>query len=502
MNFIHKNTNRFLFIVGILFLLFSDAIISQETGFIKIKNYTPQEYKAYPQNWGIAQSENGILYFANTVGIIEFDGKSWRNIKLTNNSSAISIAASIDGRIYAGGSSEFGYLESDKSGKMKFVSLVSKIKNQKFFFSDVWQTQCVGKQAFFLAQKHLFRFDGKESVTVFASSSSFTNSFHFNNRFFVVDFSEGLKEVIGNKLVKVEWGSVFLNNPGWVIIPVSNEKFMYGSFNDGLFIVDIITEKVEPFNIEDERFLKERTINCGIRLNDGSFAFGVSDGGVLVVGKNGKTIRKIDVNSGLDNEVIWALFQDKEASLWIATNSGISKATVNSDIEFWNNTLGGVSSIIDVLRFNGKIYLASFSGIFVLKNNRFEKYKDFNRECFSLIDFKTPDEPTYNPLIGGGNSSFIYEIKENGIIPLVRIPENVRDLHHSKINPNRVYAISFDSLFTVLRKDKKWIYEGKIEGISELILRFLISGAVGREKFSVTSTIFDIRSTPCSAVLT
>ena len=45
-----------------------------------IKNYSSNEYKAHEQNFDIIQNDDGIMYFANFAGILEFDGSVWTKI--------------------------------------------------------------------------------------------------------------------------------------------------------------------------------------------------------------------------------------------------------------------------------------------------------------------------------------------------------------------------------------------------------------------------------------
>ena len=39
-----------------------------------VVNYTRQQYHSGNQNWQIAQSREGWMYFANNKGLLEFDG--------------------------------------------------------------------------------------------------------------------------------------------------------------------------------------------------------------------------------------------------------------------------------------------------------------------------------------------------------------------------------------------------------------------------------------------
>ena len=51
-----------------------------------IRNYSRANYQAGSQTWDIEQGENGMMYFANNNGLLEFDGKYWNVYPLPNNS--------------------------------------------------------------------------------------------------------------------------------------------------------------------------------------------------------------------------------------------------------------------------------------------------------------------------------------------------------------------------------------------------------------------------------
>jgi hypothetical protein len=50
-----------------------------------IRTYSPKEYDGHAQNWCIIQDNNGLIYVGNTIGLLIYDGKSWKSIKLNNS---------------------------------------------------------------------------------------------------------------------------------------------------------------------------------------------------------------------------------------------------------------------------------------------------------------------------------------------------------------------------------------------------------------------------------
>src|SRR5579863_6384589 len=115
------------------------AGVNPETGSYVFRHYLPKDYGASPENWAVAQDRRGILYFGNDDGVLEFDGTSWRLIRVANGSWVRSLAVDSRGTVYVGGKGDFGLLQPDRTGTMSFVSLLDKIPAADRQFSDVWR---------------------------------------------------------------------------------------------------------------------------------------------------------------------------------------------------------------------------------------------------------------------------------------------------------------------------------------------------------------------------
>ena len=121
-----------------LFCIISQDLHSQETGYKYFKNYSYKEYNHSPQNWGMVQAENGIIYVANQGGVLEFDGVSWRPIyKDIPNYTVRSIAIDETGTIYIGGNNEIGYLAPNEKGVLKYNSLRKYLSDNQIKISNV-----------------------------------------------------------------------------------------------------------------------------------------------------------------------------------------------------------------------------------------------------------------------------------------------------------------------------------------------------------------------------
>ena len=77
-----------------------------------VTSFTKNDYDAERQNWNIAQDSRGIMYFANTAGLLQYDANNWQLFRMPNHMGLRSVAIDKNDRIYTGSYEEFGYWES------------------------------------------------------------------------------------------------------------------------------------------------------------------------------------------------------------------------------------------------------------------------------------------------------------------------------------------------------------------------------------------------------
>ena len=146
-------------IVAYLFLFINipSNVLAQEKGLILSKYYSAKDYKASPQNWCIAEDNRGILYFGNTIGIVEYDGVDWRNINVLNNSTVRCLSFDEKKNIlYAGGNHEIGFLAPNNIGDLAYNSLNHLINSDYKDFGVIWDIQSFSDSIFFLSDKYIF----------------------------------------------------------------------------------------------------------------------------------------------------------------------------------------------------------------------------------------------------------------------------------------------------------------------------------------------------------
>ncbi len=119
----------FIFLFAGLKVSFCQDTKENETGLPFIKNFPADLYDAHSQNFDILQNDYGLMYFANFAGVLEFDGIEWQLITTDKISMIRSLALGKNNRIFVGGMGEFGYLERNSIGEIKYVSLNDSVQN-------------------------------------------------------------------------------------------------------------------------------------------------------------------------------------------------------------------------------------------------------------------------------------------------------------------------------------------------------------------------------------
>lgn len=329
-------------------------------------HFAPQEYGYYPQNWAVTQDDRGIIYAANYDGILEYDGEEWRLIPTPSSKYVRSLATAEDGTVYAGTSGDFGMLQPDSMGVMRYVSLYDRIPDSYRGFKDVWSTLSTSAGMYFQSNERLFRWDGS-SITAWESEEGFHTAFDIRDELYVRDFGDGLLKMVGDSLRLVPGGERFADTPVLAMIPFAEGRILIGTSRSGLYLFD--GQSIQPFETEAQPFLDEYEVYHGTALSSGYAALATIGGGVLVIDQQGRLVRVLGSAAELPDGVVHHVYEDTEGGLWTSfNNSGLARAEVGSPLSKFDETLGLDGLIYKIDRHGGTIYAATGSGLFALES--------------------------------------------------------------------------------------------------------------------------------------
>ncbi len=221
-SFSGKQMFSFLLMVLVFLATATPTLPLSNKGDTFIRNFSDLEYEHQPQNWGMVQAQNGILYFANQGGILEYDGVSWR-VYYNDGHEMHSLAIDDTGTIFiGGGNNEIWSLAVDKNGTRKLVSLSKYLASTNQSNELIWSTHTIKNKVYFRTTNHLYIWDHKKMIALKASGT-FKVSYLYNQKLLVQDSIKGLLEVVENKLQPFPGGELFTGDR-LTLLPFYSDK--------------------------------------------------------------------------------------------------------------------------------------------------------------------------------------------------------------------------------------------------------------------------------------
>ena len=438
-----------------------------EEGLPFIRTFNYKHYKAKPQNWSVVQDSNGLIYVANTGGILVFDGSRWKVIDIANQAVVRSLAIAPDGRIFVGAVGEIGYLDIKENGQIRYVSLMDKIPETAKDFSDVWQIYATKDGMVFSTFHRVFRLQG-DHFESWVPTTSYHLSFHVGERLFVREKKVGLFELIDAKLTPVPDGERFANERIYAMLPWrynGQDVILVATRTQGLMIFNDKGFIPWPTDIDD--VLVRDLIFPVIKLRNNVLAIGTLQKGVYFVDKNGKQIGHLSTDDGLPDNAILALLLDKEQGLWIATDNGLARAEVDNPLTYFDENRGLVGVNYAVYRHQAHLYVGTTHGLFKLTAGpraRFIRITGIDGQTWGLTSFD-------NELLVA-NYQGLYSVR-NGQVSRIVESDSAMSVYRSKIHPSRVYVGLREGVLILRREAGTWYASQRIAAVNDEVRTFL-----------------------------
>jgi serine phosphatase RsbU (regulator of sigma subunit)/ligand-binding sensor domain-containing protein len=461
------------YLIFIFCLFISHSVFAQNDGNLFIKNYSPQQYRAAIQNWAIVQDHRGILYTANDQGVLEYDGQNWILIKTTNQSAVRSLSLDKEGRVYVGGSDEFGFLAPDKLGRTKYVSLSKSLPKDKKNFGDVWSTHVTSQGVCFQTDQFLFLYHPERND--FSILPAFVDSYFFlafwvNQKLYVFDQEYGLHQLENGKLSLAQGGEQLINKRIYALLPHLKGELLVGTYQSGLlrYRPEATKDSIfTSFKTEVDNYLAKKQLYSATVLTNDEIALCTRSGGIAIISQQGKLREIIDQSGGIaDNNVHYA-FLSREGALWLALDNGISQIDYFLPIRFWNNKKGLEGTIKDIYVFKNQLYIASSLGVFYQKGNQFYPVKSLNTQTWSLLAFR-PDAK--NELLLVSSNQGIFQIEGDVAFPVYLTQRTAAlKLYASPSNPSILYVGLKGGLLRMNYQKGSWVNIQEISPIKSEI---------------------------------
>lgn len=358
-------------------ILIAASASCNSAGYIKnigipfIVNHNRQTYSASTQNWSIAQTDKGFLYFGNNDGILEFDGRGWQVFHLPNNSVVRSLL-SIGDTIFAGGFEEIGYLAPSSAGSMVYHSLNHLIPEEYKNFDEVWSIYQSDNTIIFQTFLYIFSYrDGTIQIT--KPENTFSLMHQSGDILFVVDRDIGLMHFEKGRLQLLSDHPIFFRNEIRSVLEISRNQFLIATSNDGIFTWD--GETLNPWDTEVNDYLKDHMPFTALKLTNGNIAWGSLSNGLFIANQRGEIIQHMNRLKGLQNNTILSLFEDKRNNLWLGLDNGIDFIEISSPLSYLDFNYNIETAYASIL-FHDILYVGTNQGLYALERDNIDNIRD------------------------------------------------------------------------------------------------------------------------------
>lgn len=436
----------------------------KDIGLPFIVNHQRDVYQASTQNWSVAQSDRGYMYFGNNDGILQYDGSGWTIHTVPNASVVRSVYASGD-TIFAGAFEELGYLAPDTTGALVWNSLVEFIPETFRGFDEIWRIFRDEKgRMIFQSFSYIFILEDNR-MKIIEPLKRFSFMHQINDRFYVVDTGKGLMNLHNDTLSLVSENPVFFRNEISFMLPHENDDIVVGTSNEGLFILS--DYRLQPWQTPVNNFLQQFNIFSGVRLSGGNFAFGSIGNGLFITNPEGEILQHLNRMKGLQNNTILALFEDRHQNLWLGLDNGIDYVEISSPISMLNHIYNLESTYASVV-YNDILYVGTNQGLFAAPLeaishfdediSRFELVKGTEGQVWSL-------EIIANTLFCGNNyGAFVIEGYDAKQISDVR---GYWSFFPSPLSADILIAGTYTGMVRLGKRNGEWVFLDEVKGFRE-----------------------------------
>ncbi len=468
-------------LVSALFL--SPFTLKGQIGSYFITNFSEKEYDmkgqtTSPQNWSIVQDDLGLILIANTMGVLEFDGISWRMVPGTEFQYIFELHQDQAGRIYAGGDSDLGYLAPDSTGAYSFYSLRHRLPVDEDEFSPLKSIVSTKNHIYFRSDKEILQWDG-DKFHKWESRTDYEGIFVEQDVVYVQQRELGMFRLEGDSLLLMPWSNSLKNVEIRAISPMSTENndLLIFTRHDGIFLLesDSLSTLANGFNFDIYEVQK---------LDEKRYAVATTGQGIKIIDESGFVLESINTENGLLSDNVNSLQLDQDLGLWAGLERGISRIECFTPIKLINSKYGLDGIITSVLSTENAIWAGALDGIY--------KATCLSSTCSPMfsalpgLHSEVWDIKQGRGLVLIATSSGLYQVIDNKLSLISE--KSANKISFSKQNDGLAYIGLFEGLATISYQQNRWHWDGLVDNIDHEIRSIYESGQnelwVGHQKIS------------------
>lgn len=447
------------YISGILLLVFWSVQIAGTN--LAIKNFPKSVYHAANQNWSVDIAQNGIIYFANHKGLLEFDGVSWRLMQLPYETILRAVYVDEEGVIYTAGYRELGFWKENKNGKLEYNSLNNLAENYFAKNDEFWNIAKLKNSVYFQSFGKVLVFGNEKIFPV--EFPGFVNTMaRVHDDIIVAIRDKGLFKIENNTPIPFLIDPIFENTTIKFIQPMNDNQMLIGTSSKGIFIWD--TQQLKQWNHEWASYFISNEVNRAYISPEGMIVIGSIIDGIVVFDKDGKFVSKYNTGNGLQNNTVLGIAGDRYGNLWLSLDNGIDFISADKHYNLDIETVYDAGSVYDIALFEGKIYLGTNQGLF---------FRDINN---SKVDFELVPETQGQVWFCREIDGYLFVGYNGGLLTVKNSEINIISTHaggfcirEDPLYQNNMILSTYNNLVLINKNNHGYAQKKLIPGFYDLI---------------------------------
>ena len=426
-----------------------------------IQSYSTKDYFGENQNWSISQADDNLIYVANNGGLLEFDGAKWNFYSVPDKSTVRSVKV-INGKIYTGSFMDFGFWQKNIFGELIYTSL-GKLLDLNFLEDEqFWKIEELDGWLVFQSLSRIYLINTENNkYKIIDSELPITRMYKVNNSIYFQKQNKGIFK-IENGDVSLAFDDLIFKENDLVSIFNVNNDLLFLTEDNGFY--QIVNETITEWNIDFS--VKDLSIYRAIKLKDNSFVLGTISSGIIHLNTDGSLNYKIDYKTGLSNNTVLSIFEDKVNNLWIGLDNGINCINITSRYRLYKDYKGAIGTVYTSYLEDDLLYLGTNQGLFYKKRN---EDGDFNLVAGTKGQAWVLKNIDGQLFCGHDDGTFI--IENGAIIQTVSTVKGTWDLKIMEDSPNLILQGNYNGLNVLEKANNAWKFRNKLKGF-EVSSRF------------------------------
>lgn len=410
--------------------------------------YTADIYEADNQNWSVTQAENKTMFFANSKGLLKYDGERWELLGSLNNTILRSVHAN-GNDIYTGAYMEFGVWKLNEQRQYIYHSLSKDLKlieDEQFWNITTFNNYIIFQSLDAIYMYHI----EKKEFEIFPSKTKYTKMVIKDNVLYYHEKDQGLFKLINGVQVPVNTTTLIKKSILINLYTIDNQLYAQTQHNGIINIEDNSVFKPNNF----EKLFSEFSVYSSLQLDNQDIYLGTISNGLIKIANN-EIVQQLNQENVLSNNTILNLYEDKDNNIWLSLDNGINCINIDSNISIFNDQKGNLGTIYASIKFNGQLYLGTNQGLFAYNSNEnnYELIKGTNGQVWSLFNYE-------NTLFcGHHNGTYVVEDKK---AELLKDAEGTWSFQ--VLDTNTIVTGNYEGLHLLKKYNSNWQHDKKING--------------------------------------